>query len=138
MVDKILISTSFSFYSRIESVKKSLEEMGFEVITPSGYGEEPPKYRTQDLSDEEYVMVKQGLYKQDDEKISRADELLILNYNKPNHPNYIGGAVFREMVVGDQQKKKIYLLNPIPKGILYDEIRGFAPIIINGDLTKIK
>ena len=39
---------------------------------------------------------------------------------------------------GFNLNKKIYLYNDIPKGILYDEIEGFAPVIINGDLSKIK
>ena len=34
--------------------------------------------------------------------------------------------------------KKIYMYNDIPEGILYDEISGFGPIIINGDLDLIK
>ena len=34
--------------------------------------------------------------------------------------------------------KKIYLYNDIPEGMLYDEIQGFAPIVINGDLSKVK
>ena len=34
--------------------------------------------------------------------------------------------------------EKICLYNNIPEGILYDEIQGFVPIIINGDLSKLK
>ena len=34
--------------------------------------------------------------------------------------------------------KKIYLYNPIPQGILYDEISGFSPIVINGNIELIK
>ena len=34
--------------------------------------------------------------------------------------------------------KKIYLYNDIPNGMLYDEIEGFGPIIINSDLDIIK
>ena len=33
--------------------------------------------------------------------------------------------------------KKIFLFNDIPKGMLYDEIEGFAPIIIHGNLSLI-
>jgi len=35
-------------------------------------------------------------------------------------------------------KKELYLFNPIPDNILKDEILGFSPIIINGDLSKLK
>jgi predicted RNA-binding protein with PUA domain len=34
--------------------------------------------------------------------------------------------------------KKIFLLNPIPKISYSDEIYAMKPIILNGDLTKIK
>ena len=34
--------------------------------------------------------------------------------------------------------KKIYLYNAIPSGMLFDEIEGFNPIIINKDLDLIK
>ena len=29
-------------------------------------------------------------------------------------------------------------LNDIPEGMLYDEISGFSPIVINGDLNLVK
>ena len=35
------------------------------------------------------------------------------------------------------QNKKIYMLNGYPNNMLYDEIKGFNPTIINGDLDKI-
>jgi len=134
---KILIATSYSFYSRIEPVKKSLEEIGFRVLLPSGYGEEAPVYRTRELSEEEFVRAKQALFRKDDEHVKISDALLVLNYDKPSSPNYIGGAVFLEMFRAYQQGKPIYLYRSIPKNNLTDEIRGLAPIIINEDLTKI-
>ena len=36
------------------------------------------------------------------------------------------------------KNKKIYLYNDIPEGMLYDEISGFSPIVINGDLNLVK
>lgn len=51
--------------------------------------------------------------------------------------NYIGGATFLEMYDAFRMGKKIYLYNPVPKGILEDEIIGFNPIIINGNIKKI-
>ena len=38
----------------------------------------------------------------------------------------------------DRYNKKIYLYNDIPLGMLFDEIEGFNPIIINGNLDIIK
>ena len=34
--------------------------------------------------------------------------------------------------------KKIFMMNDIPEGMLYDEIEGFNPIIINENLDLIK
>ena len=42
------------------------------------------------------------------------------------------------MAFNDLYSKKIYLYNNIPEGILFDEIQGFNPIIINGDLSKVE
>ena len=52
--------------------------------------------------------------------------------------NYIGGATFLEIYDAFRLGKKIYLYNDVPEGILYDEIQGFNPFIINADLSKIK
>lgn len=85
----------------MEPVKKSLEEIGFEVLVPTGYGEKAPAYRVRELSEYEFVKIKRALFKKDNENAEAMNELLVLNYDKPNQPNY------------------------------------FAPIIINGNLTKI-
>ena len=69
------------------------------------------------------------------------DAILVLNFDKITdgeiEKNYIGGATFLEIYDAFRLNKKIYLYNDIPDGILYDEIHGFAPIIINRDLTEI-
>ena len=36
------------------------------------------------------------------------------------------------------KNKKIYLYNDIPEGILYDEISGFSPMVINGNFKFSK
>ena len=33
--------------------------------------------------------------------------------------------------------KKIFLFHDIPKGMLYDEIAGFDPIVLNEDLSIV-
>ena len=48
------------------------------------------------------------------------------------------GLDFVMMIVIERWYKKICLYNEIPEGILYNEIQGFAPIIINGELSKIR
>ena len=81
------------------------------------------------------------MYKQSEETIKDMDGVLVLNFDKNTNgniqKNYIGGATFLEIYDAFRLGKKIYLYNDIPEGILYDEIQGFGPIIINGDLSVL-
>ena len=36
------------------------------------------------------------------------------------------------------KNKKIFLYNDIPEGMLFDEIEGFSPIILNGNISEVK
>ncbi|HVX48219.1 MAG TPA: hypothetical protein VHA05_02570 [Candidatus Saccharimonadales bacterium] len=68
-----------------------------------------------------------------------ADALLVANFDKHGIKNYIGGNTFLEMGFAHVLNQKIYLMNPIPKMPYYEtEIIAMRPIVINGDLTKIK
>jgi hypothetical protein len=62
----------------------------------------------------------------------------VLNFAKDRQENYIGGATFLEIYDAFKLDKKIFLYNDIPTGILYDELCGFSPIIIHGDLDKVQ
>ena len=52
--------------------------------------------------------------------------------------NYVGGSTFLELYEAFMKGKEIYLWNEIPEGILFDEISGFSPKIINGNLDLVK
>lgn len=70
--------------------------------------------------------------------IQESEVVLILNYDKNNIPNYIGGNSFLEMGFAYILNKPIYLLNPIPAMPFYEtEIIAMKPVILDGDLTKI-
>jgi len=70
-------------------------------------------------------------------KIQANDAILVLNFEKNGQPHYIGGATFTEMFKAFELGRPIYLYNEIPDGILKDEILGFAPILIDGDLSRV-
>ena len=139
---KILIICSKKFYSKIEEVKKILEEKNIEVFLPNCYDDPTTEQRMWDLGKEEHQKFKAKMYKQSEDTISNMDAVLVLNLDKEKDGeiinNYIGGATFLEMYDAFRLGKKIYLYNDIPKGMLFDEIEGFGPIIINGDLNLIK
>ena len=139
---KILIICSKRFYSKIEEVKKILEEKNIEVFLPNCYDDPTTEQRMWDLGKEEHQKFKAKMYKQSEDTISNMDAVLVLNLDKEKDgeiiKNYIGGATFLEMYDAFRLGKKIYLYNDIPKGMLFDEIEGFGPIIINGDLSLIR
>ncbi len=139
---KILIICSKKFYSKIEEVKKILEEKNNEVFLPNCYDDPTAEQKMWDLGKEEHQKFKAKMYKQSEETISKMDAVLVLNLDKEKEgeifKNYIGGATFLEMYDAFRLGKKIYLYNDIPNGMLFDEIEGFGPIIIKGDLNLIK
>lgn len=132
---KILIICSKNFYSKISEIKKILESKNYEVFLPNCYDcpETEAKYR----GTLEHSNWKAKMFRQSENIISKVDAVLVLNYKKNNIDNYIGGATFLEMYDAFKLGKKIYMINDIPEGLLKDEIIGFSPIVINGDLNKI-
>ena len=139
---KILMICSKKFYSKIEEVKKILEEKNNEVFLPNCYDDPTAEQKMWDLGKEEHQKFKAKMYKQSEETISKMDAVLVLNLDKEKEgeifKTYIGGATFLEMYDAFRLGKKIYLYNDIPNGMLFDEIDGFGPIIIKGDLNLIK
>ena len=139
---KILIICSKNFYQNIEEVKKVLENNNVEVFLPNCYDDPTTEQRMWNLGKEEHQKFKAKMYKQSEEIISKVDAVLVLNLDKEKngkvYKNYIGGATFLEMYDAFRLNKRIYLYNDIPDGMLFDEIEGFGPIIINGNLDLIK
>ena len=138
---KILIICSKRFYCNIPSIKKELEENNIEVYLPNCYQDPTTEEKMWNLGAVEHQRFKAKMYKQSEDVIKNMDAVLVLNFDKVTdnniERNYIGGATFLEMYDAFRLNKKIYLYNDIPIGMLYDEIQGFGPIIINEDISKI-
>lgn len=135
---KILIICSKAFYNRIPEIKEKLENNGHEIFLPNSYNNPSAEKEAWNLGEEEHKNFKNRMFKKSKETIKKMDAVLTLNFEKNGIPNYIGGATFIELYDAFRYDKKIYLYNPIPEGMLYDEIHGFGPIILNGDLSLIK
>ena len=139
---KILIICSKRFYGNIPNIKNNLEQKDMQVFLPNCYDDPKTEERMWNLGREKHQEFKAQMYKQSEETIKNMDAVLVLNFDKITdekiEKNYIGGATFLEIYDAFRLNKKIYLYNDIPEGMLYDEIQGFAPIILNGDLTKLK
>ena len=138
---KILIICSKSFYKDIEVIKNKLEDIGHEIFLPNCYDDPETENKMRKLGGREHREFKARMFRRSEKVIKEMDAVLVLNFDKEKdgiiYSNYIGGATFLEMYDAFRFNKKIYLYNDIPLGMLYDEIEGFDPIIINGDLDKI-
>jgi hypothetical protein len=136
-VKKLFIICSKRFYDRIPDIKAKLEKR-FTIYLPNCYEDPATESRYIELGRREHQKFKSAMYKQSEEIISQMDAVLVLNFDKDSAKNYIGGATFLEMYDAFRLGKDIYMYNDIPEGMLKDEIIGFNPIIINGDLEEIK
>ena len=72
------------------------------------------------------------------EEIKSSDAVLAVNEDKNGILNYIGGNTFLEIGFAHVLDKKIYLLNDIPEVSYKAEIIAMQPIVLNGDLKKIR
>ena len=138
---KIFIICSKKFYGEIPSIKQKLEEKDNIVYLPNCYDDPKTEEKMKNLGEEKHREFKAKMYKQSENVIKEVDAVLVLNFDKENGSvvlkNYIGGATFLEMYDAFRFNKKIYLWNDIPEGMLKDEIEGFDPIIINGNINLI-
>lgn len=135
---KIFLICSKSFYDRIPDIKSKLESFGHEITLPNSYDNPQAENEFRNLGKEEHAKWKSEMLKHSTDVIHDMDAVFVLNFEKNGVANYIGGATFLEMYDAFRLDKKIYLYNPAPEGILKDEIIGFSPIVIHGDLEEIK
>lgn len=141
----VVICSSVSFYKEVITVEKQLKELGFMVKVPftatkmKNTGDfKIETYKTRMERPENYKR-KAYLTKKHFIEIEKGDITLVLNYKKNGKNGYIGGAVLMEMAIAFYLKKPIYILNGIDESSKYkEELYGMFPIILNGDLSKIK
>lgn len=139
---KIFIVCSTKFYDKVDEISEYFKSKGFDIIYPNGYNDLKFDDEISKLSGDALYKFKGDLIKTSENKASEADILLVLNYDKEKNgiinKNYIGGATFLEIYNAYRFGKKIYFYNDIPNGVFEDELKAFFPIVINGDLDKIK
>jgi len=140
----ITICSSASFYKQVIEVQQQLQKLGFKVVVPLTANK---MKRSGDFDVAHYkTWFKTGDYKRKAyltkkhfAEVAKGDITLVLNYPKNGRPGYIGGAVLCEMGLAFYLGKSIYILNPIDETSNFkEEILGMQPVIINGDLRKIK
>lgn len=134
---KIFIISSASFYNKIEPIKNELESKGYTIYLPNTYDNPDLEKETWKKGFKAHVELEKELFKKSESTIKKVDAVLCVNYEKHGIENYIGGATFIEIYEAFKNNKKIFLFHDIPKGMLYDEIAGFDPIVLNENLSII-
>jgi len=146
---RVTLCGSIAFFDEMVEVKKKLEKRGFvvkmppnelkgengEIITAKKY------YELRKSSGEKAAWIWERKAEAIDwhyQKVDWADIILVLNYDKRGIENYIGANTLMEMGLAFFLKKVIYLLNKVPEIGSREEILGMKPIILNGDLSRIK
>lgn len=135
---KIFITASKLFYDKVDEIIPKLIAAGHKVTPPNGYDSPGEEANIQKLNPSKYQKWKANMIKKDGKTVSVNDAILVLNFEKKGQKNYIGGSTFLEMFKAFDLSKKIFIYNPIPNSMLTDEIIGFGPIVINGNLDLIK
>jgi len=138
---KLMLVCSSSCYDKVANIKEELINRGFELIMPNSY-ELTNEKNYEDMTQIEYLDFFKRMFKMSRNKIANVDGVLVLNYTKEKNgkklENYIGASTFLEMYEAFMNNKKIYMMNGYPDNMLLDEIKGFNPTILNGNLDNIK
>lgn len=143
---RITICGSIEFTPKIKEVATVLTEYGHKVNIPLTSqriinGElslEEFKKEKLHNGDGAFRKIKDDVIRRYYNNIKNSDAIFVLNIEKNGIPNYIGGNTFLEIGFAHILNKPIYLYNDIPNVSYIDEIKAMQPIIINGDLKKIK
>ncbi len=131
---KIAICGSMAFANEMHTTKKLLEELGHTVQTP---GDLERFILSIVTVEDKWKKIDRDALKEYYGVISCHDAVLVLNYDKNNVPNYVGGSTLIEIGFAYVLDKKIFLLNPIPHLSYTDEIAATKPHILYGDLKQI-
>lgn len=146
---KIVICGSIAFFDEMLETKKKLEQLGHQIQLPpfeikDADGNIMPikeyylKRKTETDNTSWVWDRKEESMRTHFQKVEWGDAALILNYDKNNISNYVGVNTLLEMGLAFHLNKKLFLLKDIPEISYKEEILGMKPVILNGDLTKIK
>jgi len=144
---RIAICGSIDFTMRIKEINEALLRMGHKTELPHM----TKKILSGDITMEEFLGEKNrngdigfrkssgvDLIKRYYNLIQESDAILVVNMDKKGIRNYIGGNTLIEMAFAHVLGKRIFLLNGVPEMSYTDEIKDMEPVVINGDLEKVR
>lgn len=120
------------FDLEMQTAKTQLEAMGYEVEKPNSAEDEP-----EGVDFDKDAKLKKSYIDEHFRKIDDSDAILVVNMDKNDVPNYIGGNTLIEIAYAYAQGLEVFLLNAIPDVSYVDEIRGMHPIILDGNITAL-
>lgn len=139
---KIMIIGSMAFAKDMVNIQKKLEKLGHEVSIPIG-----TKPHLQDetfvdsLEENLQFCIREDVMRRNFKEVTNQDGVLVLNHKRNDIEGYIGISALLEMGIAHFHGKKIFLYNTPPdyrKVRWAHEVAIMQPVILNGDLTKIK
>jgi len=132
---KITICGSMAFAKEMLEIKQKLEKQNHVVIVPAN----TEKYANGIIDVEnKWEKIEFDVICAYFEEIKKTDAILVINKDKNNIKNYIGGNSLIEIAFAHVLNKKVFLLNPVPQMDYSDEIEAMKPVILHGDLSKIR
>jgi hypothetical protein len=134
---KIFVCASRTNYGRVNAVREELERRGHIVTPPNNYDDPDREERVKASTPDEYQEWKANMLRRQAEKVQSNDAVLVLNFDKGESRNYLGGATFLEVFKAWELGKKIYFFNPVPEGILHDELQAMCPVVVEGNFSLV-
>ena len=128
------------FAEKMAEIRDKLDEMGHEAFI-TGF---TPLFLGKTVAEKEKIKSEQRAGDVDTIRefwnlMHGADAVLVLNLEKNCIKNYIGANSLMEIGFAHVLGQRIFLLNPIPDmPYCREELEAVHPIVIDGDLTKIK
>lgn len=131
-----------AFVKDMVRIQKELELLGHEASIPADSEPHLKDRRfVDDLSGNLDFCIKNNTMKRNFDMVAAHDGVLVLNHKRNNLDGYIGASALLEMGIAHYKGKKIFLYHPAPD---YNKVRWahevaiMQPVVLNGDLTKIK
>ena len=134
---KVFLCASRSNYHRVPAIQRELGRRGHVVTLPNNFDDPDRERRIKSSAPGEYREWKSRMLEMQREKVRANDAVLVLNFDKGESRNYLGGATFLEVFKAWELGRRIFFFNPLPDGILRDELDAMSPVVIHGDLDLV-
>lgn len=131
-----------AFIEDIIQFKKDLDKLGHNASIPHGTEPHQEDGRFVDnLKSNLDFCITNNIMRRNFDMVVDNDAILVINKKRNGVRGYIGVSVLMEMAIAHHFNKKIFVLHKVPdyrKIRWAHEVEIMQPIILNGDITKIK